>query len=162
MGPAGWGLPQVSPLVLPPLFLFLYLPWPWPVSTPSPFLTSVSPLPIALIFCLLEGAPRRETKPRAQAQASWLLGLAVIFTLLPALLPLSGQAVLPFALELPTPQGAAGLASSPSFCSPRSSPRGWPVSRAVGRPQSQDTCPGPRQSPHPGRRATLGRTNFVP
>ena len=73
--------------------------------------------------------------------------------LLPALLPCSSQSVLPFVLELPAPTGATSLASSPSLCSPCSSPRrlasgldrgeaaepghvSWPQAEAEHWPQS--------------------------
>ena len=93
------------------------------------------------------------TEPRTWAQAPWPLRPALIFVLLPALLPCSGQSVLPFVLELPAPAGATGLSSSPSLGSPCSSPgrlasrlgRGeaaepghvsWPQAEAERWPQS--------------------------
>lgn len=111
VGPPGQGAsPSCSSDALS-LFLSLSLPWPWPLSAPSPF---------SALLCLLlsrsaarKGAPRGGAEPGAGAQAPWSLRAALIFTLLPALLPCSGQSVLPFVLELPAPKGAGSLASSP-------------------------------------------------
>lgn len=80
---------------------------------------------------------------------------------LPCFLPLA-RASCPLPWNCQHPRGASGLASCPSLCSPCFFPGGWPAGWAVGKPQSQDTCPGPGQNPRPGRRATLARLNSVP
>lgn len=143
-------------LMLSPLFLFLYLPWPWPVSAPSPFLTPGSLLSLSLSFSVSWRSPQERGQAQSSGSGPLLaqsLSTTLIFTLLPALLPLSGQSHL--ALCPGTASTLEGpLTSPPPPVSAAPAPPHQPTSWAVGRPQSQDTCPGPRQGPLPGFSST--------
>lgn len=120
------------------------------------------PVSAALIFCLLEWAPGQgpslELRPCT-----------------PVIQPSAHLRTAPCPASLLWPQH---LALCPGTASTRGDhysrlllqppqplllpPGGWPAGWPVGRPQRQDTCPGLRQKPCSGRRATLARPNSVP
>lgn len=153
------------------LLLSFSVPLPFPalgrgLFQPLPhFCLLASPLSSAFVL-----SPGRRTRERGQAWSSSPAAIhpALILSCSLPCFPTLATALSPFALELPAPQGGCRPCLLPPprpparCCSPCCSAGGWPDGWAVGRPWSQDTCPGLRQNPCPGRRATLVRPSSVP
>lgn len=157
------GSPPSFTLMLSLLFLFLYLPWPWNISAPSPFLTPGSLLSLSLSFSVSWRSPQERGRAQSSGAGPLLalsLGTVLIFTLLPALLPLSGQSHLALCPgTASTLEGPLTLSPPPVSAAP--APPCQPTRWAVGRPQPGHVS-WPSAGPSPWLQSHTGQANLVP